>query len=124
MIPYVGDVSRRDAELLRELAERSNRIVEFGAGASTQILAAYARGEVESVETQPSWIAKTQGHLGALGIARPVTFHNYEDFQPSGPYDLVFVDGLNELRLPFACLAWPAIAIGGVLCLHDTRRTE
>lgn len=124
MIPYVGDVSRRDAELLKAFAERSKAILEFGCGASTQILRAYGAGAVDSVDTSMYWIARTQRNLERLELKRPVSFHQYETFRPVGPYDLIFVDGLNELRLPFACVTWPTLAIGGLLCLHDTRRTE
>lgn len=128
MIDYVGDLSRRDAELLRELAQRSPRILEFGAGASTQIFAAYGRGIVESVDTDPTWIERTKRNLTALGLiapnlSRPFVFHRFEQFRPTPPYDLIFVDGVDELRAAFAFLTWPALAVGGVMAFHDTRRT-
>lgn len=124
MIPYVGDLSRLDAELLRRLAERSDRVLEFGCGASTQIFAAYARGTVDSVDTEAIWIERTKRQLQALEIPRAVTFHPYQAFTVSGAYDLIFVDGLNELRLPFALMTWPALAVGGAMSVHDTRRTR
>jgi len=127
MIPYVGDLSSRDADLLRLLASRSDRILEFGVGASTQIFAAYGCGKVESVDTSAEWIAKTAANLNTLEARgfdlRPVTFRGYAAFRPVAKYDLIFVDGLNELRLPFALLTWPALIDGGFMCLHDTRRT-
>lgn len=122
MIPYIGDVSRRDAEMLRALAERSDRILEFGCGASTQILRAYSTGIVESVDTEPEWIQKTVANLVRLEITRLVAFRRYEVFKPVPEYDLVFVDGLGELRLPFALMTWPALAVGGSMAFHDTRR--
>lgn len=128
MIDYIGDVSRRDAELLRALAERSDRILEFGCGASTQILAAYGRGGVTSVDTETAWIDKTQRNLVALNSKYPGTFkhavgfHLYEVFRPSWEFDLIFVDGLGALRLPFAIKTWPALAPDGVMAFHDTRR--
>lgn len=121
MIDYIGDVSRRDAHLLRSFAERSDRILEFGCGASTQIFAAYARGIIESVETDPEWIEKTKRNLDALGLAG-VVFHLYSDFRPAA-HDLIFVDGVDELRQAFALLAWPSLMVGGLMCFHDTRRT-
>lgn len=123
MIDYVGDVSRADAHLLAVLAMKADRILEFGSGASTQILAAYGLGSVHSVDTETRWIAKTLANLKRLGLGG-VQFHSYEGFEPQGTFDLCFVDGLNELRLPFALKAWPALAVGGALCFHDTRRTE
>ena len=38
-IRYIGDISREDAELLARTAAGARRILEFGAGASTQVLA-------------------------------------------------------------------------------------
>jgi predicted O-methyltransferase YrrM len=125
MIPYVGDISKADAELLRLLAESSTRIVEFGSGASTQVLAAYGRGTVLSVDTEPKWIERTRSNLYLLNLS--AEFASYEDFMhlpAPAAMDLVFVDGLNELRLSFALHCWPALRVGGALCFHDTRRTE
>lgn len=123
MIDYVGDLSRNDAVLLRSLAERSARILEFGCGASTQIFAAYGCGSVDSVETHPEWIEKTRRNLARLAIDKPVTFHSYARFTPVPHYDMIFVDGIDELRLPFALLTWTSLAVGGAVCFHDTRRT-
>lgn len=123
MIPYVGDISRADAELLRMLALNSAAILEFGCGASTQVLAAYTAGKVISVDTDQSWIAKTDRNLRRLGYRGKVSFVTYENFE-SVSSDLIFVDGLNELRLPFALKCWDDLVVGGSLCFHDTRRTE
>jgi predicted O-methyltransferase YrrM len=123
MIDYIGDVSREDAVLLRWLAEHSYQILEFGSGASTQIFAAYGAGTVESVETEPQWIEKTSRNLAKLGIEKQVTFYPHESFRPTGGYDLIFVDGIDELRQSFALTTWPSLQVGGRMCFHDTRRT-
>lgn len=123
MIPYVGDVSKRDAVLLREFAECCHTILEFGVGASTQILAAYTRGSVDSVDTDPTWIEKTRRNLRRLGGSNRVTFHAYAEI-PQKRYDLVFVDGLWNLRAEFAEKAWPVLAVGGAMLFHDTRRPK
>lgn len=123
MIEYVGDVSRRDALVLREFAESSQRILEFGAGASTQILASYGLGSVTSVETDPAWVAKTERNLAKLRARQPVTFRPYKDFRPER-YDLIFVDGRWDLRAEFAAATWPALIIGRAMLFHDTRREK
>ena len=123
MIDYVGDVSRRDAFVLREFAESCQRILEFGAGASTQILAYYGLGTVTSVETEPEWIEKTKRNLTRVRARRPVTFHAYSGFKPSS-YDLIFIDGVWTLREDFAMSTWPALKIGGAMLFHDTRRPK
>jgi len=124
MMAYIGDLSRADATLLQQLAARAARILEFGCGASTQLFAAYGQDRVESVETDPAWIAKTERHLAALPDARPVVFHRWESFRPEGPYDLIFNDGIDRLREAFAFATWPHLQVGGVCCFHDTRRTR
>lgn len=124
MIPYIGCVSREDAALLRSLAECSRRILEFGAGASTQIFAAYAAGTVTTVEPDPMWIARTKRNLAALGIHRDVDFRLYDDFELDGDFDLIMVDGPDDLRSPFSLLTWPALRLGGMMLFHDTRRTK
>lgn len=130
MIDYVGDLSRNDAEILRVLARQSRRILEFGCGASTQIFAAFGAGPVHSVETDPAWIEKTQRNILALDLKdpriskHPVVFHPYETFSPDQGFDLMFVDGIDELRQEFAISMWPFLEVGGRMCFHDTRRTR
>lgn len=132
MIPYVGDLSRNDAALLKELAEHAARILEFGAGASTQIFAAYSKGDVTSVETDPGWIDRTAQRVASLRAsgtpARPVSFLRWRahdgDVVLDGAFDLIFVDGIDELREAFALMVWPRLAIGGVMAFHDTRRVR
>ena len=124
MIDYIGDISKQDAVVLKELAEQSNRILEFGCGASTQVLAAYTKGTVISVETAPAWIRKTKEHLERISLPE-VTFKSYDEFKeaPWGLYDLVFNDGVLGLRREFALLVWDLIPATGMLCFHDTRTT-
>lgn len=123
MIPYIGCVSREDAEVLRDLAEKSSRILEYGSGASTQIFRAYSMGSVTSIESDPEWIAKTLHNLGQLNLTG-VVFRPYYGFEPVGDYDLIFIDNADELRLESAIKSWPHLAVGGTMAFHDTRRTE
>lgn len=127
MIPYIGCISREDADVLEMLVRTSPRILEFGAGASTQIFAAYSpTGDIHTVETDPEWIAKTAGNLHRLGLNtdRTITWHDWSGFEPAGEYDLIFVDGADDLRLEFAMMTWPYLRVGGTMAFHDTRRTE
>jgi len=123
MIDYIGDISKQDAVVLKELAEQSTRILEFGCGASTQVLAAYTKGQVTSVETAPAWIRKTKERLSRMNLPE-VSFFLYSAFVPAGPYDLVFNDGVLGLREEFALKVWDQIEVGGMLCYHDTRTTN
>ena len=126
MIDYIGDISNNDAEVLKDLAKRANDILEFGCGASTQVLAYYTSGTVVSVETEPSWIQKTGENLIRLNIQSKVYFKSYEQFKtyPEGPYDLIFDDGVDGYRAEFAESSWKLLKVGGALCFHDTRRSQ
>lgn len=135
MIPYIGCVSREDAEVLKMLAECSQSILEFGAGASTQIFAAYGKRSVDTVESDSTWIEKTRETIERLsfveGCSFPaiVTYHH----QPRcnelwlwdlGFYDLIFIDCADDLRLPWALASWQFLSVGGTMAFHDTRRTQ
>jgi hypothetical protein len=39
-------------------------------------------------------------------------------------FDLIFVDGIDTLRRPFAIHTWPLLVAGGVMLFHDTRRSQ
>jgi predicted O-methyltransferase YrrM len=123
---YIGDISKEDAALLTATVRDARRIFEFGVGASTQVMARAAPVDADliSLETDPAWIARTRRNFAILGIARPVTFLPYDGWQAavSGEFDVVFDDGVDALRLPFAMAAWPLLRVGGVMMFHDTRR--
>jgi len=123
---YIGDISREDAALLARAAASARRILEFGAGASTQVLAQSAPGDAEivTVETKPLWIDRTRENFRRLGISREVRFVPYRGFwrAVTGPFDVIFDDGADRLRADFAERAWPMLAVDGSLFFHDTRR--
>lgn len=127
-INYVGDISKADASVLADWASNSFNIVEFGCGASTQVIAHYTKGKVISIDTEPLWINKTVTHLQRLKIPEDkVRFCNYDQFwnefaRFNGEYDFVFDDGVDNLRRKFGVFIWPFIKKGGWLALHDQRR--
>jgi predicted O-methyltransferase YrrM len=123
---YIGDISREDALLLARTAAGARRILEFGAGASTQVLAQSAPegAEIVTVETKPEWVERTRANLRRLGIAREVRFVPYRGFWRGlqGPFEMILDDGIDRLRAEFAERAWPLLAVGGRMLFHDTRR--
>ncbi|MDB5347299.1 MAG: hypothetical protein JWP89_5676 [Schlesneria sp.] len=122
LIPYIGDISREDAIVLSQFAATSAQILEFGVGASTQVLRAYSTGKMISVDTSLEWIERTKSNLALLGITSTVDFRTLSSIPCDSHYDFVFVDGVDELRLPFAISSWSALVPGGHLMFHDTRR--
>lgn len=124
MINYIGDISKEDAIILRDMAGQSTNILEFGVGASTQVLAEYAKGKVTSLDTDANWIERTKINLRLLEINTEVDFQNYYIFTPYHEYDLIFDDGATEFRLLFAQNTWKHLKIGGYLLIHDTRTSR
>lgn len=131
MIPYIGDISEADADILETTASDYDNILEFGCGASTQVIAYMASGAFTSVDTSEEWIDKTVQNLALLGIEKQVTFVNYDTFMRqlnnttlSRKYDMIFVDGVDALRREFAVRLWPHLEVGGVMLFHDTRRAH
>jgi len=127
---YIGDISRRDADLLCRYARPAERIVEFGSGASTQVLAQCCApsATIVSVETDPSWIARTRDNLGRFGIEKPVRFLPFKRWADAlaseARFDLIFNDGIDKYRRKFAIDSWPFLKVGGHLLVHDTRRKK
>lgn len=129
MIPYIGDISKADALVLSMVKSLSGNILEFGCGASTQVMAAYADKDTEivSIDTDAGWIEKTKENLSLLGIEKKVEFQDYREYmgtllKSSPTFDFVFDDGVDHLRREFAIRIWPYISIEGALAMHDTRR--
>jgi predicted O-methyltransferase YrrM len=128
---YVGDLSANDADLLARMSSSASNILEFGVGGSTQIFAQSApeHARITSVETNLGWIERTGSLLRAMGQRHRVAFLEYSEWLDTraapgdeAPYDIIFDDGVDALRADFAERAWPALAIGGKLLFHDTRR--
>jgi len=121
MIPYIGDLSTKDASVLRMLAGESNSILEFGVGASTQILRHYSCGGMTSVDTSDEWIDRTKENFNLVGVKGEVDFRLYGS-RAAGKYDLIFVDGIKKFRKEFAVNHWRYLSFGGKMAFHDTRK--
>jgi hypothetical protein len=128
---YVGDLSANDADLLARLSGTASAILEFGAGGSTQIFAQSAPegARITCVETDRGWIERTRSVLRTMGRQHRVDFLEYSEWTGTrdvpgdeASFDIIFDDGIDALRADFAERAWSALAIGGKLLFHDTRR--
>lgn len=125
---YIGDLSRRDVQVLAEYASHADGIVEFGVGASTQVIAEHRpqRSWFQSIDTDETWIDRTRANLDKLKIHNAPSFISWERWLgvETLPVDLAFDDGIDHLRCEFALRIWPTLKIGGVLLVHDTRHLE
>ena len=96
----------------------SPKILEFGAGGSTQIFAQCDAPEhIVSVETVQEWIDITEERMATLDNPKPVHFINYDiqaiqDTHGSN-WDLIFIDGPDSLRKHSAHRTWEELNIGG-----------
>jgi hypothetical protein len=121
MFQFVGDLSREDAALLQNHALASVKILEFGAGGSTQIFAQCCPQLLVSVETSIHWLRLTGYRIDQFKKKTLPTFVKYGEY-PKTEYDLIFVDGLDHLRRDFAFQSWRHLSNDGCLIFHDTRR--
>jgi len=123
---YIGDVSQADAKIISEYAKNSNKILEFGCGASTQILAQSCKKDtlIISVDTEIKWINSTRKLLTELDIHHPVKFVEYAKLTSiqEDNFDIIFNDGLNHKRKDFGIHTWNKLKVGGTYLTHDTRR--
>lgn len=128
---YIGDLSKNDALVLKEMAETHTNILEFGVGASTQILTKCKNFDdiLISIDTSSEWLEKTRKNLEIFGMSfyrDRVHFREYDKFLEKEVfekhYDFIFDDGVDNLRREFAIKIWPHLEIGGILAFHDTRR--
>jgi len=121
MIEFVGDLSQQDALVLEEFARTSKNILEFGVGGSTQIFAQCEPKTLTCIETDPKWIELVRNKVLTFKQATYPNFYPYTtDFNNS--FDLIFVDGVDNLRLDFARKTWKNLTVGGAMLFHDTRR--
>jgi precorrin-6B methylase 2 len=124
-IGFIGDLSLQDADLLAMYAKRSEYILEFGVGGSTQIMAQCKPKRMISIDTDPGWIERTRTTLGRLTDKTEVEFGGYtnaQDMMANIRFDLIFIDGVDHLRKEFAAFSWQFLRVGGVMLFHDTRR--
>ena len=125
----IGDLSRADISVLHRFGNKSKRILEFGAGGSTHIFSQCVAPEhIVSVETAQEWIDITQRRMATLENPKPVHFIDYnihalQDTHGSN-WDLIFIDGMDNLRHHSAHRTWADLNIGGVMMFHDTRREQ
>lgn len=136
MIPYIGDISKADSEVLKDLAGKYNDILEFGCGASTQVLSYYSKSRITSIDTSTEWINKTKSNIELLEIWNVPNFYLYDEFDklisenvssgewPIQCFDFIFDDGVDDFRKSFAMDFWLYLKPGGIIAFHDTRRWQ
>ncbi len=120
---FIGDLSLQDADVLVKHAEKSKSVLEFGAGGSTQLLAQCGCIDITSVETDAKWIEATKQRLTQIATESTINFIPYTE-QFNQEFDLIFVDGVDNLRRQFAIGTWKYLKIGGIMLFHDTRRFQ
>jgi len=118
---FIGDLSLEDAHILEWYGSRATRILEFGAGGSTQIFAQCNPEVLISVETSQEWINKTKKNIERVRPCADPIFVAFGS-HPRQEYDLIFVDGMWDLRKDFAQSTWPLLSKNGCMIFHDTRR--
>lgn len=124
-LKFIGDLSAQDSKIIETYARRASRVLEFGVGGSTQIIAQSISESTQflSLDTDPAWIETTEHNLQRLGVQSRCSMMRYEEWAPAPGehFDLIFNDGTPEQRLEFALRCFSHLRIGGFLLFHDTR---
>ncbi|BBK42033.1 hypothetical protein STVA_20530 [Allostella vacuolata] len=83
----VPRMTAAELELLLRVTKDRARIVEFGCGGSTLALARNGVGRIDSVESDPAWVAKLRSSSALAGLidAGRVGLH-HADIGPVGPW--------------------------------------
>jgi protein-L-isoaspartate O-methyltransferase len=121
----VGELCAPDVQVLVNLARKSHRVLEFGAGGSTTLWAQFCPpdAEITSVELKPDWHERVRGMLARLGVSRSVRQIGLKDWQDEIPrgawFDLIFIDHGGD-RIATGEEAWPYLMPGGIMAFHDT----
>lgn len=126
-IGWIGDLSFADVYVLIMCARQSPKILEFGAGGSTQIFSQCRPKTFISVETDHYWREITIQRLQKIRTPNPthVQFVEYGQHPKRMKFNLIFVDGVSELRRDFAMRTFSQLdKRGGMMLFHDTRRLE
>lgn len=120
--PLEADLSRNDARLLVQLCA-DKRVVEFGMGGSTLLLARIA-SELVSYETDEHWVELVRGTFASRnGNYCPVTLRHCGGPPPNNVprCEVMFVDGVMRYRP-----AWLRAAIEHrltrLVVIHDSRK--
>ena len=123
-IKFIGDLSLQDADTLALYGKKASTILEFGVGGSTHIFCQCNAQKVISLETDINWINITLQRLNEINIDPSLyKILEYSELPNiTDRFDLIFVDGVDGLRLDFATRAWPLLNVGGHMISHDTRR--
>lgn len=124
-IKFIGDLSISDVDLLVQYAKNSKNILEFGVGGSTQILSQCLPTKLISIDTDNAWIDITKSRIENKIENKIVPeFYLYSEGLEAIKnlkFDMIFVDGVPNLRSEFAVKTWNLLEIGGHMLIHDTR---
>ena len=121
--PIEADLSRADVVLLCTLC-KDRRIIEFGSGGSTVLLARVAT-QIDSYETDAHWIKLVQDRLDReTAKLCPINIHLTGQTVPKKVprADVLFVDGVSNLRNMWVEAALQRRLFVHAVIVHDSRR--
>lgn len=119
----VGELSRADAVTLVH-ACRGKHVVEFGVGASTNLISQCAKS-LTSFDTEQSWINKVHKRLSRTEkTCKPdliLISKKIDQILPKIKCDIMFNDGLVALRVEFLRQYW-IDCVKEKMIIHDGRK--
>lgn len=103
------------------------RILETGTnvGISTSYMALGMQhngfGTIDTIEHDSTVAARAISKIAQMKFDNIITVHNtkVELFNPTGQYDLLWLDSELAIRYGELLKFWPYVAPGGIICIHD-----
>ena len=107
---------------------KPKRLLEWGPGVSTQLMLDHSEGKIQSIEHLYRWYEAAQ-HQFKDNPRVDLHYCPELDQYPYlprdwGKFDLIFVDGLCDLRVKCLLASVDYLAEGGVVILHDSERSK
>ena len=104
------------------------RMIEYGSGISTVLLASYAKergGVVESVDSEPEWATRTQAFLEEHGLGAWAVVSSAEEVAPTEPAPFVLWDfDKNPKRVVLMAKAFENVSANGLMYVDDMHSQE
>ena len=103
---------------------KPKRILEFGPGASTRCLRELnPDAEIITIEHLKWYFEKHLPSLEKINVkCLLLSRDNYASPPIKGKFDLIFIDGVMELRVMCAVFAKKHLSKNGIIILHDSQR--
>lgn len=118
----LGSLTPSDIYLFEKYIKKINpkKILEWGPGASTQIMKKLTKAEILSIEHDEVWYLRARRFANVKHVRIGKNTNYATIAYRHGPFDMIYIDGRR--RVECALVAKQVLNPGGVIMLHDKDR--